>query len=131
MTADALRTFWWVLGFILVGLALLLCLMPVPPRIDPFDLNDKVAHILGHAALAVYFTGLVERRSWWKIFAFLLVFGVIVELAQHFMQLGRQGDVRDVLGNMAGASFGLLLGWLGLARWPSWIASLLGRRVTE
>lgn len=122
------KTFWWALGFVLVGLALVVCLIPIPHEVEPFDINDKLAHIAGHAALAVYFTGLVERRRWWKIFVFLLAFGIVVELAQHNMNVGRQGDLRDIVGNVCGALAGLLLGYLGLARWPDWIAALFGRR---
>ena len=120
--------FWWALGIVLVIAALVVCLMPMPQIPQAFDLNDKVWHILGHTALATYFTGLVERSRWWKILVFLLVFGVGVELAQHFMNMGRQGDYRDALGNAAGDLLGLLLGYLGLARWPVWMEWLAGRR---
>jgi VanZ family protein len=122
--------FWWLLGTVLVGAALVLCLMPMPHVPREFDLNDKVLHILVHAALATYFTGLVERRGWWKILALLLVFGVSVEFAQHYMGLGRHGDYRDALSNFAGNLLGLLLGYLGLSRWPHWFASF-GRGRTD
>ena len=120
--------FWWALGVVLVIAALFVCLMPMPVVPKAFDFNDKVWHILGHTALATYFTGLVERRGWWKIFAFLLAFGIAVEFAQHFMGWGRRGDWRDAIGNAAGDLLGLALGWLGLSRWPQWLAWLSGRR---
>ena len=82
----------------------------------------------GHAALSAYFTGLVARRNWWKIFVLLLAFGVTVEFLQHSMNLGRHGDVRDVLANSAGDLLGLALGWLGLSNWPQWIGRLVGAR---
>lgn len=120
--------FWWALGVVLVIAALVVCLMPMPSVPQAFDFNDKVWHILGHTALAVYFTGLVERRRWWKILVGLLVFGIFVELAQHYMNMGRQGDIRDVLGNIAGDLLGLLLGYLGLSRWPQWLARIFTGR---
>src|SRR5687767_7133262 len=120
--------FWWGLGALLVVVALVVCLMPMPHVPRAFDLNDKIAHILGHAALAVYFSGLVARQRWWQIFVFLLLFGVFVELAQHYMDVGRQGDMRDVLGNIAGDLFGLLLGYLGLSHWPAWLNGLVQRK---
>jgi VanZ family protein len=120
--------FWWVLGVVLVIAALIVCLLPTPDLPKTFDFNDKVWHILGHTALAAYFTGLVPRQRWWKIFAFLLVFGIGVEFAQHFMHWGRHGDWRDVLGNATGDLLGIALGWVGLSRWPQWIAWLFGRR---
>ena len=122
--------FWWGLGVVLVVAALVVCLMPMPELPKAFDLNDKVWHILGHTALATYFTGLVERRNWWKIFLFLLVFGISVEFAQHQMHWGRQGDWRDAIGNAVGDLLGLALGWIGLRHWPQWIAWLFGRRAT-
>ena len=123
--------FWWGLGILLVAVALVVCLMPMPPVPKTFDLNDKIAHILGHLALASYFTGLVERKGWWKILVFLFAFGVVVEFAQHFMNVGREGDVRDVLGNITGDLLGLLLGYVGLSRWPLWAAWLFGRRTAS
>lgn len=119
---------WWILGVLLVAAASVACLMPMPHVQSSYHFSDKIAHIVGHAALAGYFSGLVERRRWWKIFAFLLVFGVLVELAQSAMNLGRDGDARDVIVNVVGALLGLLLGYVGLSRWPSWAAWLFGRR---
>jgi glycopeptide antibiotics resistance protein len=67
-------------------------------------------------------------RRWWKIFAFLLAFGITIELAQFHMGWGREGEVKDVVSNAAGALLGLLVARLGLYRWPEWAARLLGRR---
>jgi VanZ family protein len=119
---------WWALAVVLVLAAMYVCLMPMPPIPKGFDLGDKAWHILGHTGLAVYFTGLVERRGWWKIFVFLLAFGISVEFAQHHMNMGRQGDWRDAVGNAVGDLLGLLLGWLGLSRWTQWAARMSGRR---
>jgi VanZ family protein len=122
---------WWTLGFLLVGLAVLVCLLPGHEIPRSFEFNDKVSHVLGHAGLAAYFSGLVPRRSWWKVFVFLLVFGAAVEVAQFHMQLGREGDPRDMIANSCGAVLGLALGWLGLARWPQWADRLLGRQIAS
>jgi VanZ family protein len=119
---------WWSLGSVIVLAALVICLLPGH---DLPDVNDKVSHVIGHALLAVYFAGLVPRVRWWKVFVFLLVFGVCVEFAQHHMHLGRHGDPRDVLGNCTGALLGLLAARLGLDRWPEFMAGLLGRRAAE
>ena len=96
-----------------------------------FELNDKVSHLVGHGSLALYFAGLVPRRGWWKIFVFLLLFGIAIEFAQYYMHAGRDGDPRDVIANSLGAAFGLLLARCGLARWPEFAAWLLGRRTTR
>jgi VanZ family protein len=122
---------WWVFGVVLVAVALVVCLIPMPNMPTTYRFGDKVAHMLGHAALALYFTGLVERRRWWRIFAFLLVFGIVVEILQATMNIGRDGDARDVLGNVGGCLLGLLLGYLGFARWPIWLAWVFGRRAPQ
>lgn len=119
---------WWTLGIGLVLLALILCLLPSRDLGDPVNLNDKLSHALGHAAMAVYFAGLVPRACWWKIFVFLLCFGVIVEIAQYFMDVGRQAEAADVLANNVGAVIGLVLARAGLANWPAWFGRLLGQR---
>ena len=124
-----LKRFWWAVGVVLVAVALVVCLLPVRQLPQSFSLNDKLSHMLGHAALAVYFAGLVPRSSWWKIFIFLLFFGVVVELAQYHLPLGRQGEVLDLVANASGAVLGLLLGRLGLARWPELADKWLGRAV--
>ena len=123
--------FWWALGFLLVGVAVLVCLLPGQDLPGSFELNDKLSHLVGHGAMAAYFSALVARRSWWKIFVFLLLLGGAIELAQHFMHVGREGDARDVFANSCGAALGLLLGWLGLSRWPQWVDRLLGRQVAS
>jgi VanZ family protein len=120
---------WWGLGVLLVGAAVLICLVPGQDMPRSFELNDKLSHLVGHGAMAAYFSGLVARGSWWKIFVFLLLLGGAIELAQYSMQVGRQGDMRDVVANSCGALLGLVLGWLGLSRWPQWAERLLGRRV--
>lgn len=126
-----LTRLWWVLGVIIVVLAIVVCLVPGRELPAVFEWNDKASHLVGHGLLALYFSGLVVRRSWWKIFLFLLLLGVAIEFAQYFMHGGREGDPRDVVANSLGALLGLAIGWLGGARWPEFAASILGRRVAE
>ena len=118
---------WWTLGVLLVIAALVVCLIP-SEEIPELELSDKVSHLTGHAILALYFAGLVPRKGWWKIFVFLLCFGITIEFVQYYMHAGREGDPRDVIANSLGAAFGLLLARCGLARWPELAAWLLGQR---
>ena len=124
----SLARVWWALGVLLVVIAAIVCLVPIPHVPKTFDLNDKVGHLIGHGTLALYFAGLVPRRGWWKIFGFLLLFGIAIEFLQYYMHVGRDGDARDVMANALGAALGLLLARCGLARWPEMAAWLLGRR---
>ncbi len=123
-----LQRFWWILGFVLVSVATVLCLVPGNEMPKRFQANDLVSHFVGHGTLALYFAGLVPMRRWWKIFALLLAFGIFVEFAQYYMNVGRQGELKDVFSNAAGALLGLLAARLGLHRWPEWAARLSGRR---
>ena len=123
---------WWGFGVVIVLAALVVCLVPGNELPGAFEMNDKLGHLAGHGLMAIYFAGLVPRGRWWKIFLFLLLFGVCVEIAQYYMKLGRNGDPRDVVANACGALLGLLLARLGLARWPQLAAWMLGlRRATE
>jgi glycopeptide antibiotics resistance protein len=63
-----------------------------------------------------------------RIFGALLIFGICIELSQYYMNVGREGDIRDVAANALGAMLGLLAARLGLARWPEVAGWLLGRR---
>jgi len=121
------RILWW-LGWFWLALAVVVCLVPGHELPTSFEVNDKVSHLVGHGALALYFAGLVPRRSWWKVFVGLVVLGVAIEFAQYFMHVGREGDPRDVIANSLGVVLGLALGRLGLARWPELLAWMLGQR---
>ena len=118
----------WGVGVLLLVAATVVCLVPGEELPRAFSFNDKLSHVVGHGALAAYFTGLLPRQRWWKIFLYLLLFGVFIEVAQYFMHVGRNGDVRDALANSIGVVFGLLVGWLGASRWPALVAWVLGPR---
>jgi VanZ family protein len=119
---------WWGLGAVLVVVAAILCLIPMDHEHNAFEMNDKVSHLAGHGALAAYFAGLVPRSRWFGIFGFLLLFGICIEFLQYYMNVGREGDIRDVAANSFGAMLGLVAARLGLARWPELAGWLLGRR---
>ena len=118
----------WIFGVVLVIAATVVCLVPGHELPASFELYDKVSHLVGHGILAAYFTGLVPRRHWWKIFVYLLMFGAAIEVAQYYMHVGREGDVRDVLANGIGVLLGLLAGLLGVSRWTELVAWVFRRR---
>ncbi len=117
----------WGIGWLLVLAAAVVCLVPGDEVPKAFEYNDKLSHITGHGVLAAYFTGLVPRRGWWKIFVSLLLFGIAIEFAQYYMHEGREGDPRDVLANATGALLGLVAGFLGVAHWPRLVDWVLRR----
>ena len=128
MTPAPWLRFWWALGATLLLLAAYICLAPGQEVPGSFELNDKLSHAVGHFALTIYFCGLVPRPRWYKIAISLVAFGIGIEIAQHFMHLGREADRYDVLANTCGLAAGLLLSYLGLDRWPRWVAWTLGQR---
>jgi VanZ family protein len=118
----------WTGGVVLLLAATVVCLVPGHELPASFELNDKASHIVGHGALAAYFTGLVTRRRWWTIFLGLMIFGAVIEAAQYLMHVGRDGDPRDLLANCVGVSLGLVVGFLGVSRWPDLLAWALRQR---
>jgi VanZ family protein len=123
----SLQRLWWILGFVFVGIVVVVCLLP-GDKLPGTPLGDKLNHFVAHFLLAAWFAGLTQRRRWWAIFAGLLLLGVGIEIAQGLMHEGRDSDLRDVVANSVGAAAGLMASSLGLARWPELAAWLLGRR---
>ncbi|HTU64550.1 MAG TPA: VanZ family protein [Steroidobacteraceae bacterium] len=121
-----LNRLWWILGFVLVGLVLFVCLIP-GKDVPSTPLSDKAEHFIAHFAMAAWFAGLVPRRGWWKILLALVALGVGIEIAQGLMHEGRQADYRDELANFCGGVAGLVVSWFGLSRWPELPAWVLGR----
>ena len=122
---------WWLLGAVIVATATYFCLIPGRELPGVFEWNDKLSHLAGHGLLALYFSGLVARRGWWKIFLLLVVFGIAIEFAQYYMHNGREDDPRDVVANTIGVLIGLAVARLGGSRWPQLAARLLRRGATE
>ena len=52
---------------------------------DWLDNLDKWAHMLTFAFLAVWFAGQYTRRSYWRIAAGLVGFGILIELCQRLV----------------------------------------------
>ena len=53
-----------------------------------------------------------EARLMGWIFVSLSAFGGLIELAQWKMRMGRSGDWYDLLADIAGAVYGIILAWL-------------------
>ena len=51
--------------------------------------------------------------------------GVLVEVLQGMMQLGRQADIYDVYADIVGISGAVLLALTPLGRWPNWVEKLI------
>lgn len=92
------------------------------PTVQGFD---KVQHFSTYLFLAAWFTGLYQRRQWWKVIAGLLGLGLAMELGQYLMQAGRMGDPYDMAANTAGVAAGVVLALLLTGGWAQKIESWL------
>jgi VanZ family protein len=109
--------FWLVLGWFFVVAATVSSLVPVQKLPLPSGINDKFEHVTGYALLTLWFTGIYPRSRYFVIAFSLLAMGVLIELAQGAMHVGREADVRDVVANCAGIGVGLMLASLWLGGW--------------
>jgi VanZ family protein len=116
---------WFAASALLLALLAWGSLMPGSDVPGPQDL-DKLEHFSAYALLAVWFSGLVSRGRYWAVAAGLAALGVLLEMLQQAMHLGRQADVMDVAANVAGICAGLAVaawrtgGWA--ARVEAWLA---------
>ncbi len=89
-------------------------------RIPLFEGADKVVHFMMFFAMAFVYhfdfrrgkKPVDEARLMGWIFVSLSAFGGLIELAQWKMRMGRSGDWYDLLADIAGAVYGIILAWL-------------------
>ena len=93
-------------------------------RIPLFEGADKVVHFMMFFAMAFAYhfdfrrgkKPVDEARLMGWIFVSLSAFGGLIELAQWKMRMGRSGDWYDLLADIAGAVYGIILAWLTSAK---------------
>lgn len=89
-------------------------------RIPLFEGADKVVHFMMFFAMAFAYhfdfrrgkKPVDEARLMGWIFVSLSAFGGLIELTQWKMRMGRSGDWYDLLADIAGAVYGIILAWL-------------------
>ena len=89
-------------------------------RIPLFEGADKVVHFMMFLAMAFAYhfdfrrgkKPVDEARLMGWIFVSLSAFGGLIEMAQWTMRMGRSGDWYDLLADIAGAVYGIILAWL-------------------
>lgn len=89
-------------------------------RIPLFEGADKEVHFMMFFAMAFAYhfdfrrgkKPVDEARLMGWIFVSLSAFGGLIELAQWKMRMGRSGDWYDLLADIAGAVYGIILAWL-------------------
>jgi VanZ family protein len=115
---------WWSLG---IGLILLVVFESLAPSVSESPItNDKLAHFAGYAAMSFWFAGILERRRYPVLAVLMLALGVVIELAQYAMGVGRTADWRDVAANSLGIATALGLAYAGLGAWMLQVERRLG-----
>lgn len=113
---------WQLASIILLLLVLIAALMPAAvwfwsdqlPVVEWLKHVDKWAHGLTFVVLAVWFCGLYERGSYWRVAIGLLAFGALIEVLQGMLsyRLAEWHDLgADAIGIIAGVI--ISIAWLG------------------
>jgi VanZ family protein len=82
-----------------------LAMLPLPAPITVVAYQDKIEHCLAFLALTLLgLAGWPGRTV--RIAGGLVLYGVVIELAQHWLTTHRVGDPADVLANSVGVALG-------------------------
>lgn len=114
---------WQVASAVLLAIVLAGALLPAvwlwPDRVrivSWLDHVDKWGHFLAFAFLAVWFAGQYRPRSYWRIAAGLVGFGILIELCQRLVGY-RSAEWLDIGADVVGIVVGLLVGLAGAGGW--------------
>ena len=121
---------WLLAGFLVLVASLVVALAPAGTNM-PFNVNDKVLHVVAFVALMVWFSGLFEVRYLSWLAAGLAGYGLLIEVLQSFTPT-RQAEGLDLVADIVGILLGWLLSIAGLRRWclvlESWFVRQNPRR---
>lgn len=114
---------WQFASVILLLLVLMLTLMPAVWFWSDrrqfaswfFDM-DKWLHGITFALLAIWFAGQYRPRSYWRIGAGLMIFGLLIEGCQRLISY-RSAEWFDVAADSAGIIIGLTVATAGIGGW--------------
>lgn len=115
MTARPLRhlVYWRLLGRLLIVAMLMLALLPAPPVVGAVPFGDKIGHVLGFAALMLWYAQIYAgARERLRCALACVAFGLTIELLQALTPY-RSAEFADLAADALGAA----LGWL-VARGP-------------
>jgi VanZ family protein len=119
------RRLLWALGWIMVLGVLYGCLEPAR-YVPNLHVSDKLEHGGAYFLLALWFGGLLERRSYPLLTIGLLVLGALIEFAQGWMGWGRSEDIHDFLADAVGVLVAMALLYAGLGAWMIQLERMLG-----
>ncbi|MEC9376140.1 MAG: VanZ family protein [Pseudomonadota bacterium] len=103
----------------LIGV-LAISLWPFSEQSEMLVFNDKLIHFVTFAFLMIWFTGVFKRTSYLKIFLFLFLYGLSIEIIQSFTTY-RFMSLGDLLADLVGLCLGYAAVLFGFDRWPQWL----------
>lgn len=93
-----------------------------------FHNADKWLHGVTFTVLALWFSGMFDRRIYWRIAIFLTLFGFFLEFCQ--LQVSyRTADWIDIGANTAGIIVGLTIAMAGFGGWGLRLEDWYSRRL--
>ncbi len=119
---------WWVVLWLLAIAAMVAVSVLPAPAVPAPELPqlDKALHFGAYLGVSTFASMLFASPRARSLAALLLlVVGVGVEAAQHFLTATRQAEVADVFANTLGIVGGLLLGATPVAHGLQWLESRL------
>jgi VanZ family protein len=119
------RRLWIAVSLVLLAAVLFVSLQPNSGSPAPTGL-DKVEHLTAYILLSLWFTGLVARGRYWAVGAGLLALGLLIEVLQWRMNLGRTAEALDMLANTLGVGVGITIALLSTGGWAPRLESWLG-----
>lgn len=115
------RRVWLSCGYLLVLTVLGFSLWPlVSERAMMIPYFDKFLHAFTFMVLMLWFSGLMSRHFYLKLFLILLIYGALIELLQNFTPY-RQMEFNDFVADAIGLVAGWVLARAGLGNWCVWV----------
>ena len=121
---------WLAMGWFLIIATFIVCLVP-GHDLPSTGISDKWEHTIAYSVLTLWFVGIYRRSRYLRIAGALVVMGIVIELLQGAMNLGRQCDYRDVIANSSGVVVGMLAALAGIGGWARWVENLMGYRTSQ
>jgi len=100
---------WKGMGYLLVGIVVILSVISPSSNVELFRINDKIGHFLAYGTLMGWFAQYHEKADYKYLAIIFIAQGIGLEIVQTFLP-ERVGSFLDILAN----SLGVLIAW-GLA----------------
>lgn len=105
--------FRFSISVIYLGIIVALSLLPARdfPSLPLFPGADKLVHTTMYFLLALTLMwAFYDRKiARWKLYGFTVAWGLIMEIMQNLMRLGRSFSLLDIVANITGAFLGILV----------------------